>query len=184
MIAVNGSGFPTHYLIISPKSSGESTAMTWNTGGSAGAIGSDIDGPTNSAALNSATYPAAQFCEAASIGGYTDWYLPAKNELEVCYYNLKPASPTNNTGVGTNPNAVPARASNYTSGNPAVTSAADFLDAASQAFAQVNYWTSTGDPTIGNRATTISFYKGGVGGIYKATSGNNYRTRALRRVAI
>jgi hypothetical protein len=184
MIAVNGSGFPTHYLIVSPKSSGESTAMTWNTGGSAGGVGSDIDGPTNSAALNSSTYPAAQFCEAASIGGYTDWYLPAKNELEVCYYNLKPSSSTNNTGSGINSNAVPARASTYTSGNPAQTSATLFQSGQAQEFNEVNYWTSQGDPNIGNRAQVQSFYKGAQGSIYKATSGSNYRTRAVRRVAI
>jgi hypothetical protein len=50
------------------------------------------------------------------IGGFSDWYMPAKNELEVCYFNLKPTTTSNNTSSGINPNAVPARASNYTGG--------------------------------------------------------------------
>jgi hypothetical protein len=183
-ISTTGNSVATHYLIASPKSSGESTAMTWNTGGGAGGVGSDIDGPANSAALNSSTYPAAQFCEGLSIGGFSDWYLPAKNELEVVYYNLKPSANTNNTGSGINPNAVPARASTYTSGTPAVTSATLFLSGQAQEYNEVNYWTSQGDPSIGNRAQVQSFYRGAQGSIYKATSGNNYRTRAVRRVAV
>jgi hypothetical protein len=35
-------------------------------------------------------YPSAHFCNNLTVGGFTDWYMPAKNELEVCYYNLKP----------------------------------------------------------------------------------------------
>jgi hypothetical protein len=183
-ISTAGNGVADYYLVVSPKSSGESTTMTWNTGGSAGGVGSDIDGPANSAALNSATYPAAQFCEGLSIGGFTDWYLPAKNELEVVYYNLKPSANTNNTGSGINPNAVPPRASTYTLGTPAVTSATLFLAGGAQEYNEVNYWTSQGDPSIGNRAQVQSFYRGAQGSIYKATSGVNYRTRAVRRVAV
>jgi hypothetical protein len=183
-ISTSGNGIATHNLVASPKSSGESTAMTWNTGGGAGGVGSDIDGPANSAALNSSTYPAAQFCEGLSIGGFSDWYLPAKNELEVVYYNLKPSANTNNTGSGINPNAVPARASTYTSGTPAVTSATLFLAGGAQEYNEVNYWTSQGDPSVGNRAQVQNFYRGAQGSIYKATSGSNYRTRAVRRVAV
>jgi len=184
MIAANGSGFPTHYLITAPKSTGESTAYAWNTGGGSGGLGDLIDGPTNTAALNSATYPAAQWTRGLSIGGYTDWYLPAKNELQVCYYNLKPTLSTNTTGSGINPNSVPIRTTNYTTTDPPKTSATLFQAGQAQEFGEVNYWTSNGDPNVGNRATTISFYRGGIGGIYKASSGSNYRTRAFRRVAI
>ena len=183
-ISTAGNSIADYNLVASPKSSGESTAMTWNTGGGAGGVGSDIDGPANSAALNSATYPAAQFCEGLSIGGFSDWYLPARNELEVVYYNLKPSANTNNTGSGINPNAVPARASNYTLGTPAQTSATLFQTGQAQEYNEVNYWTSQGDPSIGNRAQVQNFYRGAQGSIYKATSGSLYRTRAIRRVAV
>ena len=75
---------------------------------------------------DSTVYPAAHFCNNLSIGGKSDWYFPAKNELEVCYFNLKPTTDSNVTNSGINPNAVPARASNYTAGNPAQTSASVF----------------------------------------------------------
>jgi hypothetical protein len=88
-------------------------------------------------------HPAAHFCNNLSIGGQTDWYMPAKNELEVCYFNLKPTTTSNNTSVGINPNAVPARASNYTSGNPAQTSAAAFQTGGAEAFDYGRYWSST-----------------------------------------
>lgn len=37
--------------------------------------------------MNNASHPAAQFCRSRTIGGFTDWYLPAKNELNVIYTN-------------------------------------------------------------------------------------------------
>lgn len=50
-----------------------------------------------------------------SLGGYTDWYMPAKNELEVLYYNLKPNISANAGASGINTNAVPIRVSIYES---------------------------------------------------------------------
>jgi hypothetical protein len=61
--------------------------------------------------------------------------MPAKNELEVCYFNLKPTTTSNNTGSGTNTNAVPSRGSNYTAGTPAQTAATDFQTGNTEAFA-------------------------------------------------
>ena len=55
---------------------------------------------TNSTNMNNASHPAAQFCEGLTIGGFSDWYMPARNELEICYYNLKPTTQNNNTGGG------------------------------------------------------------------------------------
>jgi hypothetical protein len=85
--------------------------------------------------MNNASHPAAQFCEGLTIGTFSDWYMPAKNELEVCYFNLKPTTTSNNTSSGTNTNAVPSRGSNYTVGTPAQTSATDFQTGNTEAFA-------------------------------------------------
>lgn len=46
---------------------------------------------------NAAVYPAAHYCNNLTAGGYTDWYLPARDELEVIYRNLKPETNWNNT---------------------------------------------------------------------------------------
>lgn len=137
-------GGTEYYIIVSPKADGESSSLTWKTSLTAtSGTGSVIDGPTNSSNMNNSSHPAAQFCEGLSISGYSDWYLPAKNELEVCYYNLKPSTTTNHLSSGTNANAVPARLSNYTSSDPAQTSVADFQSGGAEAFAPQTHWTST-----------------------------------------
>jgi hypothetical protein len=107
-------------LVVAPKSSGENSSKQWKTANtSTSGTSSVIDGPTNSANMNNATHPAAQFCEGLTIGGFSDWYMPAKNELEVCYFNLKPTTDSNSTSSGANTNAFPSRESNYTAGSPA-----------------------------------------------------------------
>jgi hypothetical protein len=83
-----------------------------------------------------------------TVSGYNDWYLPAKNELEILYYNLKPSTTGNDNNSGVNPNAVPARASNYTTGVPGRTSSTLFQSGGSEAFSTVNYyWSSTENPS-------------------------------------
>jgi hypothetical protein len=137
-------GGTIYNLIIAPKSSGENSSRQWKTSNtSTSGTSSVIDGPTNSANMNNATHPAAQFCEGLTIGGFSDWYMPAKNELEVCYFNLKPTTGSNNTSSGTNTNAVPSRGSNYTTGTPAQTTVAAFQSGGAEAFAAANYWSST-----------------------------------------
>jgi hypothetical protein len=126
-ISTAGNGVADYNLVIAPKSSGENSSKQWKTSNTSTAgTSSVIDGPTNSANMNDPSHPAAEFCEGLTIGGFSNWYMPAKNELEVCYYNLKPTTTSNNTGSGTNTNAVPSRGSNYTAGTPAQTAATDF----------------------------------------------------------
>jgi len=135
-------------LIVAPKASGENSSRAWGTSGVVTAQTSVIDGPTNSAveAALGAAYQAAKFCEDLNIGGYSDWYLPAKNELEVLYYNLKPTTNANNTSSGSNANAVSPEpiSTNYTSGSPAQTSAGiGFRTGETNAFESDGYWSST-----------------------------------------
>jgi hypothetical protein len=168
-------------LIVGPVSSAQNASKKWkttltNTSGTS----SVIDGPTNSSNMNNASHPAAQFCLAVSAGGFSDWYMPAKNELEVCYYNLKPTT-TVNSGLGLssgiNANAVPARTGYYTSGTPSQTSASDFQDTGAEDFTAGNYWSSTEYSTY--RAWRQYFSYGGQYYFYKTTSHN---VRAVRRV--
>ena len=176
-------GVATHYIIVGPVASAQSTlqwknAMTATTGAD-----SDIDGPQNTADMvadGSATvYPAAHFCNDLSTAGQTDWHMPAKNELDVCYFNLKPTTGNNNTSAGINPNAVPARASNYTSGNPAQTSAAVFQSGGSEAFFTASYWSSTEfSAGYGLAQGTANGFQNGYGKV------GSYRVRAIRRIAV
>jgi hypothetical protein len=174
------SSVATHYLIVAPLSSGQTTAQWKTTNTSTAGTSSDIDGPANTAAQVAAgSHPCATFCNDAVIGSFSDWYMPAKNELEVCYFNLKPGTSSNNTASGANPNAVPARASNYTSGNPAQTSAAAFQTGGAEPFVQNIYWSSTqfnvslGKAQLFNSGSQSNYNKNG-----------SYRVRAVRRVAV
>jgi hypothetical protein len=182
-ISTAGNSIADYNLVVGPVASAQST-LQWKTSNTGGDPTSVIDGPTNSATMNSATYPAAQFCEGLTIGGFSDWYMPAKNELEVCYYNLKPTTTANNTSSGINANAVPARASNYTSGTPAQTSATDFKDTGAEDFAASGipdlYWASTqASAQYGN---TQGFGSGIQ--LYEPSKSSSYRVRAIRRVAV
>lgn len=179
------SGVATHYLIVGPVASAESSSKQWKNVATA-TTGADsvIDGPQNTADMvadgNATVYPAAHFCNDLVIGGYTDWYMPAKNELEVCYYNLKPTTTSNNTSSGTNTNAVPSRGSNYTAGTPAQTSAADFKDTGAEDFSTAKeYWSSS------EFSATAAWNQSFSNGIQNQNSKYDlYRVRAIRRVAV
>jgi len=180
-ISTAGNGIADYNLVIGPVASAQNASKQWkivNT--STPGTSSLINGPANSAAMNNVTNPAGAFCKAVTTGGFNDWYMPALNELDVCYFNLKPTTGANNTSFGINANAVPARASNYTSGNPAQTSAAAFVTSTgAEAFTSYYYWSSTE-----NSATYgwfESFGSGGQSGYYKTYAVN---VRAIRRVAV
>jgi len=180
------SGVATHNLVIGPVSTAQSTNIKWKNANTATpGADSNIDGPQNTADMvadgNSTVYPCAHFCNDLSTGGQTDWYMPAKNELEICYFNLKPTTTANGTSSGINPNAVPARASNYTSGNPAQTSASAFITSTgAEAFAAAYYWNST--EFSATYAWLQTFGDGNQGQTNKGLA--YYRVRAIRRVAV
>ena len=145
-ISQNADGVATHGLIVAPSASGyngkaNTQFKTSNT--STSGTTSVYDGAANTANMSNTDHPAANYCAGLSIGGYSDWYLPAWYELEIAYYNLKPTTTSNDTSYGTNSYAVPARASNYTTGDPAQTSLTDFQESGGEDFVAGNHWTST-----------------------------------------
>lgn len=179
---INQSG-TIYNLIVGPVASAQTINQKYKDDNSdTPGANSVIDGPQNTADIvadgDAGLYPAAHFCNNLVIGGFSDWYLPAKNELEVCYYNLKPTTSSNNTSSGTNTNAVPSRGSNYTAGTPAQTSATDFKDTGAEDFAVQFYWSST-EASAAN-AWNQYFANG-----YQQSSQKQGRrnVRAVRRVA-
>jgi hypothetical protein len=182
-ISTSGNGTADYNLVVAPKSSGQAASITYGDFINYPNTSSDIDGPTNSANLNSPNNPAAEFCEGLTIGGFSDWYMPAKNELEVCYYNLKPSFGGNDPNSGINPNAVPARSSNY-GALPGQTTATDFQKGGAQAFDLTRYWSSTQAGSIS--ANWQEFNSEGNGGGFQSTStkSNSYYVRAVRRIPV
>lgn len=174
-----------YYIIVSPKASGQSSSKQWKTSNTSGPTESlsRINGAAASSAMNSSTYPAAQFCEGLSIGGYSDWYLPAVDELEVCYRNLKPTTQSNSVGAGANSNSIPTGDA-YTSSVPAQTTVAAFKDGGSEAFTiitgqAIKYLTSTEQSS--SFAYSINFFGGSQSDTIKDDA--NY-VRAIRKEAV
>ena len=190
------SGVATHYLVIAPLASGEAGKAWKNATSNTPGADSYIDGPQNTADMvadgNSTVYPAAHFCNDLVIGGYSDWYMPARNELEVCYYFLKNVTQNNNIGSGnkgSNPNAVSPEpiSTNYTAGNPPQTSVTAFKVGNSEAFDDGTYWTSTGAGHTypgSEEAWYQAFYSGSPGVQITYGKTTAFRVRAVRRVAI
>jgi len=178
---INVSG-TVYNLVVAPKSSGENSSITWGVSPTTTGITSVINGPTNSASLAAlgASYQAAVFAEGLTIGGYSDWYLPAKNELEVLYYFLKPTTNANSTYGGSNANAVSPEpiSTNYTSGSPAQTSAGiGFRTGETNAFASDYYWSSTE-----STADFAMLQKFTDGDQTISGKGDSHYVRAVRRV--
>ena len=189
-ISHTANGVATHALIVAPAATGATgtgytltTNKQWKTTNTTTAgTNSTYDGAANTAAMVTAgiaDHPAAEFCEGLSIGGYTDWYLPARDELEIAYYNLKPTTASNDTSYGINAYSVPARGSNYTAGTPAQTTVTAFQTGNSEAFVAAYHWSST--ETSSTRAWGLAFDNGGQGTL---TKGNTYRVRAFRKLAL
>lgn len=179
-ISTAGNSIADYNLVVGPVATAQSTLEWKTTNTTTAGTSSVINGPANSAAMNDANHPCAQFCEAVTAGSFTDWYMPAKNELEICYYNLKPTTTSNVTSYGTNANAVPARASNYTAGTPAQTSATVFQNSNAQAYSASRYWSSTQDTST----SAYQMYFGNGGYQYGFQKANAFKVRAIRRVAV
>ena len=187
-ISHTANGVATHLLIVAPAATGATgtgytltTNKQWKTTNTTTAgTTSTYDGAANSANMNNASHPAAQFCEDLSIGGYSDWYLPARYELDIAYENLKPTTDSNSTSWGINAYAVPARASNRTAGAPAQTSVAAFQSGGAEAFVADAHWSSTEDSAA--TAWGLGFSDGGQGSLTKGNSG--LRVRAFRKLAL
>jgi hypothetical protein len=191
-ISTAGNGVADYMLIVAPTATGETSGKLWHTSVPSGptSVVSVIDGPGNSATLAGlgAAYEAATWCESLTIGGFSDWYLPARNELEVAYYNLKNVSQSNDISSGnkgSNANAVPPGepiSTNYTSSVPAQTAVSAFILGGTEAFANATYWTSSGVNFGGAYAQYFATTSPGL-----QVSTNRMQSasvRAFRRIAI
>jgi hypothetical protein len=130
-----------------------------------------------------ASHPAAQFCTTRNINGFTDWYLPARYELDIAYENLKPTTTSNNTSWGINDYSVPKRTVNRTAGDPAQTSITAFQSTGSEPFVANYHWSSTeGSATSAWRLTFFNGFQDS--GIFTFKNILDPRVRAFRKFAL
>jgi len=78
-----------YYLIVAPNATGCVDGCQWKTSQTAtSGTCSLVDGYANTyPALENSTHPAGNWTATRTIGGFSDWYLPAIDELEVFYNN-------------------------------------------------------------------------------------------------
>jgi hypothetical protein len=201
-ISHTADGSPTHALIVAPRANGATgTGYTLTTNpkwadetvavpAHATLIGasSAFDGKVNTDLMMSliadetysaGAFPAAQFCADLSIGGFTDWYLPSRFELDIAYFNLKPSTAANSTSWGTNDYSVPKRTANNTSTYPQQTYVTAF-NTSTGAFVAGGHRSSTeGNAT---NAWILDLNIGGQSNINKADAIR--RVRAFRKLAL
>tara|TARA_R110002126_G_scaffold196174_1_gene344018 strand:+ start:649 stop:1320 length:672 start_codon:yes stop_codon:yes gene_type:complete len=189
-ISHTADGNPTHALIVAPRATGATgvgytltTSLPWKTANTTTAgTTSPFDGEANTAAMVTAgivNHPAADFCKNLSIGGFTDWYFPARYELDIAYFNLKPDTQLNNTTWGANIYAVPQRNSNWTSTYPAQTALTTFNTSA-EAFVADFHWSST--EASAASAWVLAINTGDQKSAFG--KGTSFRVRAFRRIAL
>jgi hypothetical protein len=190
---INDGGI-VYNLIVAPKATGENTSgLAWKN-----AASSDTNPPSQNEtygfpmsqvgfAAGAATYPALHWARSVTASGYNDWYVPAKNELEVLYYFLKPdpasGGTANNTSSGSNPNAVAPEpvSTNYTATNPAQTTSSLFVSGTgTEAFSTSGpFWTATESSGVTTSVWRQYFDVGTQGTVNKTSVANS--VRAIRR---
>lgn len=185
-----------YYLVVAEKLS--TVARAWKATAALDDFPFTMnDGLTNSNFINDAAHPAAQYCRAYAGGGFNDWYLPSRDELEVCYRNVKPTSQTNNTSIrgadagggamGLNENSVPPGAA-YSSAVPGIAADANWRAPGGGQYFVISpgYWSSTQSPNVptpgGALAILQSFYDGNQFGVDKTNPTG--QVRPMRRIPI
>jgi hypothetical protein len=159
--------------------SGALTAGTSPFDGVANAVMfKDID---NTVGSGSTIFPSANFCQALSIGGFTDWYLPSRFEMDIAYFNLKPGTQVNDTNWGANVYSVPQRPRNNSRNFPIQTNLTAFNSAAQQAFVADSHRSST--ETSATNAWGLNL-NGGFQSSGLNSKANDSRVRAFRKLAL
>lgn len=134
------------------------------------------DGRANTAAMAAAGSELAQQVLALSIGGHNDWAIPARDQQELQYRNLKPTARENYCcgRDGDNPNSLPIGLL-YTPESPTKTTAGAFREGGTEAFQPSWYWSSS------QRSANLAFGMNFGGGV-QGTGGkdNDLRVRPVR----
>lgn len=188
-------GGQLYALILAPKASGHKASQQIWTGSNgateASAANSTNDGLANTTKM--ATNPQLVgpiWARGLRIGGYDDWYLPARDELEICYRYLKPTTDQNAIGSpsyeitpGVNASAEP-KTTAYTVNSPQQTTLAAFKTGGSEAFESKPYWASGPGRADSYVGWVINFNTGLVDGQNYNLYNSTPAARAVRRVAI
>lgn len=170
-------------LVLSPRASGEVPASVYKndalgfTGNTSLNDGKLIQ--ENMVAAGISNFPAQEAVMAMTIGGFSDWYIPSKLELEIVYRNLKPVATQNLSPYGANASAVPPT-SNYTPSDPSRTTLTDFISTGTNNMTAGYYYSAT-QGLNGELWVHLKRFTNGADSQYKAEYASP--VRAIRRVS-
>lgn len=176
MLDCNGERFA---LIVSPADAG-TTEGIWGAGGETIEASHVADGPANTVAMAEAGSDIAKWALELSIGEHADWYIPARDELELIYRHLKPTTQENWASFrdGDNPSSIPPGLP-YTEEAPTQTTVTEFQEDGEQALPVAWHWTSTQYSAHTARIQDFSD-----GSQTNRNKGYRHRVRAVRRFKV
>jgi hypothetical protein len=140
------------------------------------------DGRSNTLAMAEAGSKLAQWALELRIADQDDWYLPAQDELEILYRNLKPTARENTCWGRSGINLAafePTRP--YTPQSPMQTPAEAFQLGGAEAFEEEAYWSSTQHASDSDSAWYQHF---GYGYQIIINTSIKLRARAVRRLPL
>lgn len=173
-------GDATHALIVSPIAGDLPPAIWLPARKQVKGAPRFNDGYANTNAMALAGSKLAEAVLELDIGGFTDWYLPARDELELLYRHFKPTDEM--TWVlrhGDNPSSVPTGYP-YAPDHPQ-TAVENFRQGGADALQDVAYWSSTLDAPAPACAWAQHFANG-TQSLWRHL--NEFRARAVRRLPI
>ena len=181
-------------LVVSPYNPGQYTGTWSDINGTVPAPNSVNDGYKNTYHDTSVSHPSVDWVKTLTIDGYDDWYIPARDEMELLYRNLKPTTDDNYLGnqpqypgegilyAGENPNSVP-RGHPYTPVLPAQTTVGIFKNGAQQALSSASDGNSMGNSTA-YASLNIGYTVLNNGQQVSGSNRFDYTKRAIRRVKV
>lgn len=173
LVNINGQ---TKGIIVAPKATGEYKGQWAESDDLIPGAACPVDGQQNTLDMIAAGTDLGKWVQSLDIGGFTDWHIPSRDQLEIIYRAFKPTDYANSPYSGVNINSVPPH-NLYTADEPKQCQIEAFEDDGDEAFDTTWYWTST---QVGEAYAWIQPF--GNGPQHDAWKYSSYRARAVRTI--
>lgn len=173
LVNINGQ---TKGIIVAPKATGEYKGQWAKSDKRIPGAACPVDGHQNTLDMIAAGSALGKWAQSLDIGGFTDWHIPSRDQLEIIYRAFKPTDYENSPYSGVNISSVPAH-NLYTAQDPQQCQVEAFQDDGDEAFDTTWYWTST---QVGEAYAWIQSFDNG----YQGYDWKYYdhRARAVRTI--
>lgn len=173
LVNINGQ---TKGIIVAPKSTGEYKGKWAESEARIEGAACPVDGQQNTLDMISAETKLGRWVKALDIGGFTDWHIPSRDQLEIIYRAFKPTADENWAYSGVNISSVPPR-NLHTNDSPNQCDLPEFKQGGEQAFDTAWYWTST---QVGEAYAWLQDFLNGLQCLHWKDT--DYRARAVRSI--